>query len=31
MTEAAGTARSEQLSGWYLTQLAANGMKVQVG
>ena len=30
MTEAAGTARSEQLSGWYLTQLAANGMKVQV-
>ena len=30
MAEAAGTARSEQLSGWYLTQLAANGMKVQV-
>ncbi len=25
---AAGTARSEQLTGWYLTQLAANGMKV---
>ena len=30
MAEAAGTARSEQLSGWYLTQLAANGMTVQV-
>ena len=30
MAEVAGTARSEQLSGWYLTQLAANGMKVQV-
>ena len=30
MTEAAGTARSEQLSGWYINQLAANGMKVQV-
>ena len=29
MAEAAGTARSEQLSGWYLTQLAANGMSVQ--
>ena len=29
MAEVAGTARSEQLSGWYLTQLAANGMKVQ--
>ena len=28
MAEAAGTARSEQLSGWYLTQLAANGMTV---
>lgn len=25
---AAGTARSEQLTGWYLTQLAANGMTV---
>jgi len=25
MTEAAGTARSEQLSGWYINQLAANG------
>jgi len=25
---AAGTARSEQLTGWYLAQLAANGMKV---
>ncbi len=30
MAEAAGTARSEQLSGWYLTQLAANGMTVTV-
>ena len=29
LAEAAGTARSEQLSGWYLTQLAANGMNVQ--
>ncbi len=29
MAEAAGTARSEQLTGWYLTQLAANGMSVQ--
>ena len=29
VAEAAGTARSEQLSGWYLTQLAANGMSVQ--
>ena len=28
MAEAAGTARSEQLSGWYLSQLAANGMTV---
>ena len=28
MAEAAGTARSEQLSGWYLTQLAENGMTV---
>ncbi len=25
---AAGTARAEQLTGWYLTQLAANGMSV---
>jgi TRAP-type C4-dicarboxylate transport system substrate-binding protein len=25
---AAGTARSEQLTGWYLSQLAANGMQV---
>ena len=30
MAEVAGTARSEQLSGWYLTLLAANGMTVQV-
>jgi TRAP-type C4-dicarboxylate transport system substrate-binding protein len=30
MAEVAGTARSEQLSGWYLTQLAANGMTVTV-
>ncbi len=29
MAEAAGTAKSEQLSGWYLSQLAANGMSVQ--
>ncbi len=29
LAEAAGTARSEQLSGWHLTQLAANGMTVQ--
>ena len=29
LAEAAGTARSEQLSGWYLSQLAANGMTVQ--
>ena len=29
MAEAAGTARSEQLSNWYLAQLAANGMRVQ--
>ena len=29
MAEAAGTARSEQLAGWYLGQLAANGMSVQ--
>lgn len=26
---AAGTARSEQLTGWYLSELAANGMSVQ--
>jgi TRAP-type C4-dicarboxylate transport system substrate-binding protein len=29
VAEKAGTARSEQLTGWYLTQLALNGMKVQ--
>ena len=29
LAEAAGTARSEQLTGWYLSQLAANGMSVQ--
>lgn len=29
MAEAAGSAKSEQLMNWYLTQLAANGMKVQ--
>ena len=29
MAEKAGTAKSEQLMNWYLTQLAANGMKVQ--
>ncbi|MEE8271627.1 MAG: TRAP transporter substrate-binding protein [Alphaproteobacteria bacterium] len=29
MAEAAGTARSEQLAGWYLAQLADNGMVVQ--
>ncbi len=29
LAEAAGTARSEQLAGWYLAQLAANGMSVQ--
>jgi len=28
MAEKAGTARSEQLAGWYIEQLAANGMKV---
>jgi len=28
LAEAAGTARAEQLTGWYLTELAANGMKV---
>ena len=28
MAEKAGTARSEQLTGWYLEQLAANGMQV---
>ena len=26
---AAATARAEQLAGWYLTQLAANGMSVE--
>ena len=30
LAQKAGTARSEQLTGWYMTQLAANGMKVQV-
>lgn len=29
VAEAAGTARSQQLSGWYVAQLAANGMTVQ--
>jgi len=29
LAQAAGTARSEQLAGWYLKQLAAHGMKVQ--
>jgi TRAP-type C4-dicarboxylate transport system substrate-binding protein len=29
LAQKAGTARSEQLTGWYMTQLAANGMKVQ--
>ncbi|MEM9012541.1 MAG: TRAP transporter substrate-binding protein [Pseudomonadota bacterium] len=29
LAEAAGAARAEQLSGWYLSQLAANGMSVQ--
>ncbi len=28
LASAAGTARSEQLTGWYLSQLAANGMQV---
>ncbi len=28
LASAAGTARSEQLTGWYLTELAANGMAV---
>ncbi|MCP3689062.1 MAG: TRAP transporter substrate-binding protein [Gammaproteobacteria bacterium] len=28
LASAAGTARSEQLTGWYLAQLAENGMKV---
>ena len=28
LAEEAGSARSEQLTGWYLTQLAANGMSV---
>lgn len=28
MAEKAGTARSEQLAGWYIEQLAAHGMKV---
>jgi TRAP-type C4-dicarboxylate transport system substrate-binding protein len=29
LAETAGTTKSEQLAGWYLSQLAANGMKVQ--
>ena len=29
MAQVAGTARARQLSGWYLNQLAANGMSVQ--
>ena len=29
LAQKAGTARSEQLTGWYMTELAANGMKVQ--
>ncbi len=29
LAERAGTAKAQQLSDWYLTQLAANGMKVQ--
>ena len=29
LAEAAGTTRARELTGWYLTQLAANGMKVQ--
>jgi TRAP-type C4-dicarboxylate transport system substrate-binding protein len=28
LASAAGTARAEQLTGWYLAQLAANGMSV---
>ena len=30
LAEAAGTARARELAGWYLTQLAANGMTVEV-
>ncbi len=29
LAEAAGTARARELSGWYLTELAANGMTVE--
>lgn len=29
LAEAAGTTRARELTGWYLSQLAANGMKVQ--
>lgn len=29
LAELAGTARSQQLSGWYVGQLGANGMKIQ--
>ena len=29
LAQAAGTARAEQLAGWYVAQLAANGMSVQ--
>jgi len=29
LAERAGTTKSQQLSDWYLTQLAANGMSVQ--
>ncbi|WP_197019145.1 TRAP transporter substrate-binding protein [Thioalkalivibrio sp. HK1] len=30
LAESAGTARAHQLADWYVTQLAANGMKVQM-
>ena len=29
LAEKAGTTKSQQLTDWYLTQLAANGMQVQ--
>jgi hypothetical protein len=29
LAQAAGTTRSRELTGWYLSQLAANGMTVQ--
>ena len=29
LAEAAGTTRARELAGWYLAQLAANGMSVQ--